>query len=192
MGSQKRMPPKFDPLQVHTLVLRVVGGEVPGGAVLAPKCGPLGLAPKKLGDDISKGTKDWKGLKVTVKCTVQNRKAQVEVIPSASALLIKALNEPVRDRKKVKNIEHDGDISIDDVYEIARTLRYKSLARKFSSTVMRFSERPTRWGAPLMAKCPPSFSGRSMRGSLSHLTNETPAFCRAGLVCGSTWPTEWE
>merc|ERR1712226_1418928 len=135
MGSQKRMPPKFDPLQVHTLVLRVVGGEVPGGAVLAPKCGPLGLAPKKLGDDISKGTKEWKGLKVTVKCTVQNRQCQVEVIPSASALLIKALKEPVRDRKKVKDIEHDGDISLDDVYEISRTMRYKSMARQFSGTV---------------------------------------------------------
>merc|ERR1712048_1063938 len=106
-----RMPPKFDPDQVHTLFLRVVGGEVPGGAVLAPKCGPLGLAPKKLGDDIMKGTKDWKGLKVTVKLTVQNRKAQVDVQPSASALLIKALKEPVRDRKKVKDIEHDGNVT---------------------------------------------------------------------------------
>merc|ERR1712007_308459 len=101
-----RMPPKFDPDTVHTLFLRVVGGEVPGGAVLAPKCGPLGLAPKKLGDDISKGTKEWKGLK-----------------------------EPVRDRKKVKDIEHDGDISLDDVYEISRTMRYKSMARQFSGTV---------------------------------------------------------
>merc|ERR1712110_466437 len=135
LSRTHRMPPKFDPQQVHTLVLRVVGGEVPGGAVLAPKCGPLGLAPKKLGDDICKGTKDWKGLKVTVKCTVQNRKAEVEVVPSASALLIKALKEPVRDRKKVKDIEHDGDITIDDVYEVARTLRYKSMAREFSGTV---------------------------------------------------------
>merc|ERR1712110_135906 len=135
LSHPSRMPPKFDPQQVHTLVLRVVVGEVPGGAVLAPKCGPLGMPPKKLGDAICKGTKDWKGLKVTVKCTVQNRKAEVEVVPSASALLIKALKEPVRDRKKVKDIEHDGDITIDDVYEIARTLRYKSMAREFKGTV---------------------------------------------------------
>jgi len=37
---------------------------------------------------------------VTVKLTVQNRIAKVSVIPSASALVIKALKEPPRDRKK--------------------------------------------------------------------------------------------
>lgn len=30
---------------------------------------------------------------------------QIEVVPSASALIIKALKEPPRDRKKVKNSE---------------------------------------------------------------------------------------
>ena len=65
--------------------------------------GPLGLSPKKIGEDIAKETaKDWKGLRVTVKLTVQNRVAKVSVIPSASALVIKALKEPARDRKKAR------------------------------------------------------------------------------------------
>merc|ERR1712048_570060 len=102
---------------------------------LAPKCGPLGMPPKKLGDDICKGTKDWKGLKVTVKCTVQNRKAECVVVPSASALLIKALKEPVRDRKKVKNILHNGDLTMEDIYDISRQMRFKSMAREFQGTV---------------------------------------------------------
>ena len=38
---------------------------------------------------------------VTVQLTIQNRQARVEVVPSASALIIKALKEPPRDRKKV-------------------------------------------------------------------------------------------
>ena len=38
---------------------------------------------------------------MTVKLTVQNRVAKVSVIPSAGALVIKALKEPIRDRKKV-------------------------------------------------------------------------------------------
>lgn len=56
---------------------------------------------------------DWKGLKITVKLTVVNRQAtvrewsesdlQVEVVPSASSLIIRELNEPPRDRKKEKN-----------------------------------------------------------------------------------------
>ena len=35
--------------------------------------GPLGLSPKKIGDDIAKATADWKGLKVTVQLRIQNR-----------------------------------------------------------------------------------------------------------------------
>ena len=54
------------------------------------------------GEDIAKETaKEWKGLRVTCKLTVQNRVAKVSVIPSAGALVIKALKEPIRDRKKV-------------------------------------------------------------------------------------------
>jgi hypothetical protein len=69
-----------------------------------PQIGPLGLSPKKVGEDIAKETlKDWKGLRVTVKLTVQNRQAKVSVVPSAAALVIKALKEPYRDRKKASS-----------------------------------------------------------------------------------------
>lgn len=80
-----------------------VGGEVGAASSLAPKIGPLGLSPKKIGEDIAKETaKEWKGLRVTVKLTVQNRVAKVSVIPSAASLVVKALKEPARDRKKVR------------------------------------------------------------------------------------------
>ncbi|GFP83159.1 60S ribosomal protein l12 [Phtheirospermum japonicum] len=115
------MPPKFDPSQVVDVFVRVTGGEVGAASSLAPKIGPLGLSPKKIGEDIAKETaKDWKGLRVTVKLTVQNRQAKVTVVPSAAALVIKALKEPERDRKKTKNIKHSGNISLDDVIEIAK------------------------------------------------------------------------
>lgn len=60
-------------------------------------------SPKKVGDDIAKATSDWKGLKITVQLIVQNRQAQISVVPSAAALIIRALKEPPRDRKKQKN-----------------------------------------------------------------------------------------
>ena len=97
------MPPKFDPDAIVEVYLKTTGGEVGAASALAPKIGPLGLSPKKVGEDIAKATaKDWKGLRVTVKLTVQNRQAKVSVVPSASALVIKALKEPPRDRKKVR------------------------------------------------------------------------------------------
>ena len=96
------MGPKFDPTEVKFVYLRAVGGEVGATSSLAPKVGPLGLSPKKIGDDIAKATADWKGLKVTVQLRIQNRQATCSVVPSAAALVIKALKEPPRDRKKVR------------------------------------------------------------------------------------------
>ena len=112
-----------------------VGGEVGSASSLAPKIGPLGLSPKKVGEDIQKATMDWKGLNVTVKLTVVNRQATVSMIPSASSLVMKALNEPVRDRKKVKHVKHDGNLTLDQVIDVAREMRERSMARKLAGTV---------------------------------------------------------
>ena len=129
------MGPKFDPTEVKIVYLRAVGGEVGATATLAPKIGPLGLSPKKVGEDIAKASQDWKGLRVTVQLTIQNRQAQVTIIPSASSLIIKALQEPPRDRKKVKNIKHNGNLTLEEVIGVARVMRPRSLARNLSGTV---------------------------------------------------------
>jgi len=129
------MPPKFDASEIKIVCLRAVGGEVGATSTLAPKIGPLGLSPKKVGDDIAKATQDWKGLKITVQLTIQNRQATVSVVPSASSLIIKALKEPPRDRKKVKHVKHSGNITFDEVISIARIMRPRSMARDLSGTV---------------------------------------------------------
>ena len=103
---------------------------------LAPKIGPLVLLPKKIIEDIVKETmKDWKGLRVTVNLIVQNEQAKVVVVSSDVSLVIKALKEPKRDRKKMKNIKHNVNISIDNVIEIARVMRLMSMAKELSRLV---------------------------------------------------------
>lgn len=129
------MAPKLDPTEIKIIYLRATGGEVGASSALAPKIGPLGLSPKKVGEDIAKATGAWKGLRVTVQLTIQNRQAQVAVVPSASSLVIRALKEPPRDRKKEKNIKHTGNIPLDEIIEIARTMKPKSLAKELSGTV---------------------------------------------------------
>ncbi|EHH27816.1 hypothetical protein EGK_18106 [Macaca mulatta] len=129
------MPPKFDPSEIKVVYLRCTRGEVSATSALAPKIGPRGLSPRKDGDDIAKATDDWKGLRITVKLTIQNRQAQIEVVPSASALIIKALNEQPRDRKKQKNIKHSGNITYDETVNIARQMWHRSLARELSGTI---------------------------------------------------------
>ncbi|KAF8385028.1 hypothetical protein PRIPAC_74170, partial [Pristionchus pacificus] len=89
---------------------------------LAPKVGPLGLSPKKVGDDIAKATGDWKGLKVTCKLTILNRQAKID--------------EPHRDRKEVKNVKHNGYITFDALLKIARIMRPRSMAHKLEGTVL--------------------------------------------------------
>lgn len=108
-------------------------------------------SPKKVGEDIAKATGDWKGLRVTVQLTIQNRQATVSVVPSASSLVIKALKEPVRDRKKEKNIQHTGNVSLDEIYnvschelmpvhlkadvQVARKMAHKSMAKNLAGGV---------------------------------------------------------
>lgn len=129
------MPPKLDPNSVSILFIRTVGGQVGAVSTLAPKLGPLGLSPKKIGEQLSTATIDWEGLRVMCKLKVQNRQASVEVVPSAAVLLIKSLNEPLRDRKKTKNIKHDGNITLKNIILISKLLRNRSLSINLEGTI---------------------------------------------------------
>ena len=132
------MPPKGgEPEEAKYLYMKVVGGEVTSAAALAPKCGPIGLPPKKVGEDIQKATSKWKGVKIEIEITVINRQCTVKVLPTAAPLIIEALKEGGRDRKKVKNVQHNGNIKFDDILKIAKTMREakKSMAVNFEGTV---------------------------------------------------------
>ena len=72
---------------------------------------------------------------MTVQLRIQNRQATVSVVPSAAAMIIKALKEPPRDRKKVKNIKHNGNITMDDILNAARVMRPRSMSRELKGTV---------------------------------------------------------
>ncbi|KAI1727443.1 ribosomal protein l11, RNA binding domain-containing protein [Ditylenchus destructor] len=129
------MPPKFDPAEIKIVYLRCIGGEIGATSALAPKVGPLGLSPKKIGEDIARATSDWKGLKVTCKLTIQNRVAKIDVVPSAASLIVKELKEPPRDRKKLKNVRQAGDLTVEQIINIARQMRHRSIAKKLEGTV---------------------------------------------------------
>ena len=130
------MPPKFDPNEEKTIIVRCVGGEIAATAALAPKVGPLGLNAKKVGEDIQKATKDWKGLKVTCKLIVKNRVATVIVAPSVASRIIRALKEPPRDRKKVKNIKHSGNVSFAEILKIGREAQPNSMSKDLKGSVL--------------------------------------------------------
>ena len=94
------------------------------------------------------------GLKITVKLTVKNRVATVSVVNSASSLLIKALKEPPRDRKKVKNIKHDGNLALDEVIRIARTMHPKSMAKTLALCTKEMLGTALSIGCTVDGECP--------------------------------------
>ena len=131
------MPPKaaMDPTAKAFIYMKVVGGEVAAAAALAPKCSPLGMPPKTVGEAIQKATGDWKGIKIFVEVMVQNRQCTVQVLPTAAPLVLKELKEPPRDRKKEKNRLHNGNLKLDQVLSIAKLMKPKSMSKKFKGTV---------------------------------------------------------
>jgi large subunit ribosomal protein L12e len=78
---------------------------------------------------------DWKGLCITIKLTAQNRQTKVSVMLSAAMLIIKTLKEPESDKKKVKNIKHTGNLSLNDIIKIAKIMKPWSMAKEFAGTV---------------------------------------------------------
>eukprot|EP00275_Glaucocystis_incrassata_P000937 EC121223.1.p1 GENE.EC121223.1~~EC121223.1.p1 ORF type:complete len:165 (+),score=27.24 EC121223.1:61-555(+) len=160
------MPPKFDPSEVKIITVRVVGGEVGAVASLAPKIGPLGLSPKKIGEDIAKATQDWKGLRVTVQLSIQNRQAAISVVPSAAALIIKALKEPERDRKKVKNVKHSGNLTLDDIIHVAKVMRPRSMAKSMSGTVKEILGTANSVGCTIDGEAPTTIQSRIDSGEI--------------------------
>ena len=119
--------------------MKVVGGEAPSNAVLSAKLSPYGCNPKKAGETILKGTKDYTNIRIYVKLSIQSREIRnVEVFPTCSAHIIKALKEPVRQRRKVKGAvyKHTGNLTLKQIETIAKEMqKSKSLSRELKGTV---------------------------------------------------------
>ena len=98
------------------------------------KTGHYGLSLTKLSNDIAEATQDWRGLKVKVYVTLQNKQANITVIPTTSSMIIKALNNPPRSQQK-GHVMHEGTISLKEVINIARAKRHSSKAAHLSGTV---------------------------------------------------------
>jgi len=118
-----------------TIMIKMIGGTDPPGATLAPKLGPLGVNAKVVGGALKEKTKAFEGIKVCCKVLIKNRQPWIELVPGAATLLLKELNEPLRDRKKEKDVKHDGDLKFQQVVNVAKIMRPRSMAKELSGTV---------------------------------------------------------
>lgn len=106
---------------------------------------------------------------MTVRLTIQNRQAAVSVVPSASSLVIKALKEPPRDRKKEKNIKHTKSIPLDEIIEIARIMRHKSMAKDLKGTVKEILGTAFSVGCQVDGKSPKDISDEIEEGEIESM-----------------------
>ncbi len=66
---------------------------------------------------------DWKWLNITMRLIIVNHQAMVSIISLSSFLVMKAPNEPMRNWKKVRNIVHNENLTLNVVIEVAHRIR---------------------------------------------------------------------
>ena len=136
------MPPKGgkkDDKPAETKIVRtfVFAGEKGLPPSMAQKMGAMRLNGKKVGEEIAKKTKDFKGIRVFVEIHATGNQFEIVVKPGISAYLIKEVGGFSRDKKKPKIENRTGDISLDKVKKIAKMMEEegKSQSVNFSGTL---------------------------------------------------------
>ena len=78
------------------------------------------------------------------------------------------LKEPPRDRKKEKNIKHSKSIPLDEIFDIARTMRgaNKSLAKELKGTVLEILGTAFSAGCQVDGRSPKDISDEIKEGNI--------------------------
>ena len=114
----------------------VNGGQATAGPPLGPALGPLGVNVLAIVTKINEITKDYAGMKVPVKVSVDTDNKEFEVsvgTPTASALLVSELG--VTKGSGVPNTEKIGDLSLEQVLKVAKMKREDVLGRGLKAAV---------------------------------------------------------
>lgn len=107
----------------------VAGGQATAGPPLGPALGPLGVNVLAIVNKINEVTKDYAGMKVPVKVSVDPETKAFEVTvgtPTASALIVSELKiEKGSGSPKAQKV---GNLTMEQVVKIARMKRVELLA----------------------------------------------------------------
>jgi large subunit ribosomal protein L11 len=113
-----------------TVELIVAGGQATAGPPLGPALGPLGINIMQVVTKINELTKDYAGMKVPVKISVNPEDKSFDVtvgVPTSSALLVSELK--VEKGSGTPNSAKIGDASMEQIVRIAKIKRPELLAR---------------------------------------------------------------
>ena len=110
--------------------LLVAGGQATAGPPLGPALGPLGVNIMQIVNKINELTKDYAGMKVPVKISVNPEDKSFEVtvgVPTSSALIVSELK--IEKGSGTPNSVKVGDLKVDQIVRIAKIKRPELLAK---------------------------------------------------------------
>ncbi len=113
-----------------TVELIVPGGQATAGPPLGPALGPLGINVMQVVNKINELTKDYAGMKVPVKISVNPEDKSFDVtvgVPTSSALLVSELK--VEKGSGTPNSAKIGDVNMEQIVRIAKIKRPELLAK---------------------------------------------------------------
>jgi large subunit ribosomal protein L11 len=113
-----------------TVELIVAGGQATAGPPLGPALGPLGINIMAVVTKINELTKEYAGMKVPVKISVNTDDKTFEVtvgVPTSSALLVSELK--IEKGSGTPNSVKVGDVNMEQIVRIAKIKRPELLAK---------------------------------------------------------------
>jgi large subunit ribosomal protein L11 len=114
----------------------ISGGQATAGPPLGPALGPLGVNVLAIVNKINEVTKDFAGMKVPVKITVDTETKEFEVTvgtPTTSALIVSELK--IEKGSGSPKTEKVGDLSMEQLIRVAKVKRAEVLARNLKAAV---------------------------------------------------------
>jgi large subunit ribosomal protein L11 len=142
-------------VEMKNVELIVAGGEATAGPPLGPALGPLGINLMAVVTKINELTKDYAGMKVPVKISVNPEDKTFEVTvgtPTASALIVAELK--VEKGSGTPNSAKIGDLTVEQVVRIAKIKKPEMLSRTLKSAAKEIMGTCISMGATVESKDP--------------------------------------
>jgi large subunit ribosomal protein L11 len=119
---------------MNVVEVLIEGGKASPGPPLGPALGPLGVNIKEVVESINGLTKDYAGMEVPVKITVDAGKVDITVgVPPTAALIKKEIG--IEKAKTDSSADYTGDISIEQIKEIAKKKKEGMLATSLKKAI---------------------------------------------------------
>ena len=151
----------------------ISGGQATAGPPLGPALGPLGVNVLAIVNKINEVTKDFAGMKVPVKITVDTETKEFEVTvgtPTTSALIVSELK--IEKGSGTPKTEKAGDLTMEQLIRIAKAKQSKVLARNLKAAVKEILGSCVSMGVTAEGKDPKDVQNEIDQGKYDELLEE--------------------